>query len=66
MKEITGVLLYLVFLHRIPRFFPGGNSLDATINLLVSQFKSPTGSAVAADSLFIRAIKNNSYVLVPA
>ncbi len=54
------------FLQGIPRFFPGSNPFDATINLLISQFESPTGPAVAAYSLFIRTIKNNGFILIPA
>ena len=54
------------FLYGISLILPGNQSFHAAVNLLISQFKSPTGSTVAADSLGIQTIKDNRPILFPA
>jgi len=53
------------FLYGISRILPGNQSFHAAVNPLISQFESPTGSAVAADSLGIQTIEDDGPILIP-
>ena len=53
-------------LHRIPGLFPSSYPRDKAVHLLIPELESPTGSALAADSLVVQAIKDESLILAPA
>lgn len=56
--------LLLSFLYRISSAFPGGKTFNTTVDFFISQFESPTGSAVAAHSLCIRTIEDDGFILI--